>query len=272
MSHRTPQSKKPRIQELGGDALLKVSPVQIFLAVIAPFFFTTAYFIFAAMDLYPAAILMLVLLSYFSYGSVSHDLVHRAYRLPPKLNQCLLSSIELLCLRSGVAYQLVHLKHHQCFPSHEDIEGKAAHMTFLQALLYGVLFQPIILRYALKHHSANKRLLLIEVALIAGIWACALVLRNTYPALLIYCVVIHVGSWIIPLMTSYFPHRSEGDDEYALTKRFRGKLFALLSLEHLYHLEHHLYPTVPHQNWPELARKLDPHLDAKKVKSIVLLK
>ena len=34
----------------------------------------------------------------------------------------------------------------------------------------------------------------------------------------------------------------------------------MLALGHLYHLEHHLYPAVPHQNWPELARRLDPHL------------
>ena len=26
-----------------------------------------------------------------------------------------------------------------------------------------------------------------------------------------------------------------------------------------YHLEHHLYPKVPHQNWKRLARRLDPH-------------
>jgi beta-carotene hydroxylase len=32
-----------------------------------------------------------------------------------------------------------------------------------------------------------------------------------------------------------------------------------VALEHLYYLEHHLYPQVPHHNWPELGRRLDPH-------------
>ena len=30
----------------------------------------------------------------------------------------------------------------------------------------------------------------------------------------------------------------------------------------LYHLEHHLYPAVPHHHWPALARRLDPYFDA----------
>jgi beta-carotene hydroxylase len=44
------------------------------------------------------------------------------------------------------------------------------------------------------------------------------------------------------------------------TRVFRGKVASLIAFEHLYHLEHHLYPSVPHQNWPTLARRLDPYL------------
>jgi beta-carotene hydroxylase len=40
--------------------------------------------------------------------------------------------------------------------------------------------------------------------------------------------------------------------------------------QHLYHLEHHLYPAVPHQRWPQLATRLDPHFDSAGVKPIVL--
>ena len=41
-------------------------------------------------------------------------------------------------------------------------------------------------------------------------------------------------------------------------------------MEHLYHLEHHLYPAVPHHNWPELARRLDPHFRSAGLSLIVL--
>jgi beta-carotene hydroxylase len=38
----------------------------------------------------------------------------------------------------------------------------------------------------------------------------------------------------------------------------------------LYHLEHHLYPAVPHHHWPELARRLDPYLDAADIAPVKL--
>lgn len=67
------------------------------------------------------------------------------------------------------------------------------------------------------------------------------------------------GSWIYPLMTSYVPHLAQGESELWQTRLFRGRVLSCLALEHLYHLEHHLYPRVPHHRWPELARRLDPH-------------
>ena len=76
----------------------------------------------------------------------------------------------------------------------------------------------------------------------------------------IYVALMVAGSWVIPLATSYVPHDVTGADELTQTRAFRGRVASVLALEHLYHLEHHLYPAVPHQNWPELARRLDPHL------------
>jgi beta-carotene hydroxylase len=31
-------------------------------------------------------------------------------------------------------------------------------------------------------------------------------------------------------------------------------------------LEHHLYPMVPHKNWPKLARRLDSYFNGEKLK------
>jgi beta-carotene hydroxylase len=79
-----------------------------------------------------------------------------------------------------------------------------------------------------------------------------------------------MGSWVIPLVTSYVPHDPSGATALAQTRRFRGKVLSVIALQHLYHLEHHLYPGVPHQNWPELARRLDPYLDAAGVPAVKL--
>ena len=55
------------------------------------------------------------------------------------------------------------------------------------------------------------------------------------------------------------------------TKLFRGHVLSWLALEHLYHLEHHLYPGVPHHNWPDLATRLDPHFARAGLQPIKLL-
>ncbi len=265
-------AKKPKITALENGELLRITRAQILLAISIPFFCAFAYFIFTASGNYFIAAGLLVGLSYFSYPSTSHDLAHRAYRLPKKLNDTLLSIIELLCLRSGTAYRVVHMKHHQCFPAHEDVEGKAAHLTFVQALLYGILFQPKVWLYVFHQKPSARKNLLIELTSIFSIWIIALNFINTIPQLLIYCIVMHISSWTIPVMTSYFPHKAEGSTEHEQTKRFRGTLFSILALEHLYHLEHHMYPMVPHQNWAKLAKRLDPYLDSKGVKAIKLIK
>jgi beta-carotene hydroxylase len=52
------------------------------------------------------------------------------------------------------------------------------------------------------------------------------------------------------------------------TRAFRGVVASIIALDHLYHLEHHLFPSVPHHNWPELARRLDPYLGRAGVRPI----
>ena len=93
-----------------------------------------AYWIFAANELWVAAVLSLIVLSFVTYGSTSHDLVHGSLGLNRLTNDLLLSLFEAISLRSGHAYQAAHLNHHARFPHEDDIEGRAAGMTFPQAL------------------------------------------------------------------------------------------------------------------------------------------
>jgi beta-carotene hydroxylase len=90
----------------------------------------------------------------------------------------------------------------------------------------------------------------VVASLIAARWTIA-------PAL--YMALMVAGSWLFPFMTSYIPHDPMGDTVLRQTRLFRGRGLSLVALEHLYHLEHHLYPQVPHHNWPELGRRLDPY-------------
>jgi fatty acid desaturase len=103
-----------------------------------------------------------------------------------------------------------------------------------------------------------------------GEWLAALVCPMLL-SFLTYGSISLMGSWIFPVITAYIPHDARATSELTQTKLFRGKVLSILALEHLYHLEHHLYPGVPHHNWPELAVRLDPFFERAGLRPIKLL-
>src|SRR5579862_1289660 len=133
----------PALHELGPD-LLRISSLRRLVALSLPFFWCSAYFACAVLDWWPLAVFALMALSFVTYGSMSHDLVHRNLNLSRKVNDVLLCLIEGLALRSGHAYQAAHLHHHARYPSSNDIEATAAGKTLIGALGEGLVFQPRI--------------------------------------------------------------------------------------------------------------------------------
>ena len=252
---------KPSIQELGPD-LLRISRTRRVVALACPFLCFGAYFLFAATGHYPLALLAVVVLSFITYGSVSHDLVHANLGLPAGVNRGLLSLVELMMLRSGSVYRIVHLNHHATYPDpKDDPEGAAARFGLARALWDGVVFQFKLGRWAWKRAGAGeRRWMLAEWCGIGAIVGASVAVMALTPIPLAYCGLVYAGSWIIPLITSYLVHDPEGDHVLRQTRLYRGAFYSIVALDHLYHLEHHLYPQVPHQNWKRLARRLDPHL------------
>lgn len=257
---------KPSLDSLGID-LLHTSVWERLRCLVLPFVTAVGFFWAGDRGWWWLALLCAIMQSFFTYASVSHDLVHRTLRLPRWLNELLLTAIEGLNFRSGHAFRVTHLHHHQSFPSADDLEGAAARMSWWRALLDGVTAQPRLGWWALRHsRGANRAWIVVEtIVVIAFASACLF-----SPVGRVYLTVIVAGSWIFPMMTSFMPHDVNGSDPLHQTRLFRGRLIAWLSLEHLYHLEHHLYPQVPHQRWPELARRLDPYFAAEGIQPIIL--
>jgi len=171
----------------------------------------------------------------------------------------------------GHAYRRAHLHHHAHFPDNDDIEAAAAKRSVWGALLEGTTFHVRLWRWALKRTPAQERKLILAEA-----WAACLLFtisvllcRVTF-APLIYVLLITTGAWITPLVTSYIPHDASGRTVLEQTRVFRGRLLSIIGVEHLYHLEHHLYPSIPHQNWPNLARRLDPYFNRVSIKPVRL--
>jgi beta-carotene hydroxylase len=265
---RWPASMPP-LSLLGLD-LLDVTPAQRQYALILPLVSAVALGFCTALGLPVAAVLAAAAYTFYSYGSTSHDLVHGNLGLPRRLNHLLLSVIELAGLRSGHAYQAAHLQHHARFPQADDVEGAAAHGNWIGAILAGPLHQVRIWCWAVRHARRYRPWIIAEglacLAMLLG--AVAAWPMTRVPSA--YLALVVLGSWTFPLITSYLPHDPRGPDALRWTRRFRGNVAAVLFRQHLYHLEHHLYPAVPHQHWPQLAARLDSHLDRAGVKPIVL--
>jgi beta-carotene hydroxylase len=257
----------PRLSDLGLD-LLRIGALRRAVTLAIPFLCVAFYIWFAAEGWWAAAVLAVVCFSFCTYGSISHDLVHRTLGLSRGRNELLLAAIELLAIRSGHAYRLVHLHHHRRFPHEDDIEGAASKMTAIGSLVDGMTLQFRIYRWALARSTVERRWIVAE-----GIGCACLVIVSAalIPITLIpiiYIALVVMGSWIIPFITSYLPHDPTAGDSLRQTRLFRGRILSIVALEHLYHLEHHLYPSVPHHNWPRLARRLDPYFERRGITPI----
>lgn len=259
----------PSLKELGMD-LTRLSLRQQVWALTLPLLCVFAYFLCAFQGWWLPAIISLVYFSFVSYGSISHDLVHRNLGLPKWINEVFLSIIELLAFRSGHAYRASHLNHHARFPHDDDVEGRAAHMRFFRALVEGIRFQFVIIIWAMKHSNRHRILIAVEAAAATSLLISCLVSVTVTPVFAAYAVLLITGSWILPLATVVIPHDAAGSSVLFQTRLFRGKVLSVIALQHLYHLEHHLYPQVPHQNWPKLAKRLDPFFKRSGVQEIRL--
>lgn len=260
----------PTLDVLGRD-LLRVPVWRRAVSLIAPFVLTALFFILAAQGEWIAALACPVLLSFLTYGSISHDLVHRNLGLPRWLNEILLTLIELLAFRSGHAYRAVHLHHHARFPADDDLEGAAAGMSFVRALIEGVGLQPRLWFFAMRQKGPHRPWALFELIAALTLFGASIAVMPITNAPIAYAALMIMGSWIFPVITAYIPHDPHGTSELTQTKLFRGRILSIVALEHLYHLEHHLYPGVPHHNWPVLAMRLDPFFARAGLRPIRLL-
>jgi beta-carotene hydroxylase len=259
----------PPLSMLGQDLLL-VTLVQRCHALVLPLASAAMLGLCVGLGWLVAAPLAAAVYTFYSYGSTSHDLVHRNLGLPRWLNHILLSIIELAGLRSGHAYQAAHLQHHARFPQADDIEGAPAHGTLIGAVLAGPLQQLRIWCWAVRHARRHRAWIVAEGLVCLAIALVALAYWPVTHAPSTYVALVVLGSWAFPLFTGYLPHYPQGANHLSQTRRFRGIVAAVLFRQHLYHLEHHLYPAVPHQHWPQLAARLDPHFDRAGVPPIVL--
>lgn len=265
MSYLDPTSiPVPRLETLGRDLLLTTRR-QRRLACARPFIGLLAFAVAAAFGWWWLTPLI-VFLVFVSVVTVTHDVVHGSLGLSPRQTEWALFIFGGVLLESGHAYRASHLQHHRVFPGPDDPEGDPARMSFWAVIFHGPLFLPRLWWWSFRQtmpaargRAEQRAWLLVEAA-----WACAvpivgLVIYRWTAVVLVYAVLVLVGSWVYPLLTVYLPHHHYGDSPWTQTSTLRGHITPALFLELTYHLEHHLFPAVPSHHLPKLSRRLQPY-------------
>lgn len=250
----------PTPAELGHDLLTTSTRRRI--AVIArPGLCVALYAVFAARGEWPLAVVAVIAL-FVTIVASAHDLVHRSLGLPAWTNEILLSFVAMLVLESGHAYKITHLQHHRRFPLDDDPEGDPARMAFWRAVLEGPIFLFRLWGWSYRRVPRARGWLLLEAGWFVGFVLASIALWPRHPALLVYTVLVIVGSWAYPVTTVYLQHNVHGRNALFQTQTLRGRIVPAFFLELTFHLEHHLYPATPSHRYAELARRLEPYLRA----------
>jgi len=253
----SPNQQIPILSSLGND-LLQTTPYQRVITLLRPFVLLIAYIVVYSLSYWWITPLIVFFL-FIAIVTATHDVVHSSLGLSQRATNWALFIFGGILLASGHSYKISHLQHHRVFPGPDDPEGDPARMTLWQAVFHGPIFLVLLWHWSWKRSSFQERHWLLAEAIQVGfIIVLGIVLWPITHAVLLYVLLVHVGTWVFPLLNVYLPHHNYGQTPFTQTHTLRGRFIPTLFLELTYHLEHHLYPQVPSHNLGKLAQRLEP--------------
>lgn len=202
----------------------------------------------------------------------AHDSYHHSLGTSKRLTTILLLLLSVLLITSLHSIRATHMEHHRNPLGDRDIEGSLAKLPWWQAMLGGVTYRLAIYRQGLRLSShRNQRIIWLEFGLIALVIFVALIFIGltlfnfsavTVPAqvLVYHLLIMMLANASVGIIAVWGVHH---DCDETIARTERNPLINLLTFNLLYHVEHHLFPAVPSNHLPELARRLDivaPHL------------
>ncbi len=213
---------------------------------------------------------ILALLGWFLFFTASfrqaHDGFHRSLGLGKRATDWLLCLSSGLLITSNHAIRQTHLQHHRAPLDESDVEASFYKLKWWQAIAGGTSFW-----LSLQWHGlalANERSgarrerhkIYADFACVAVMLVLALVLCFSFDitVLLYHVLVMVVANSFVGFVAGWCVHHGcgNGDDEI-IARTERNWLVNLLTFNLLFHMEHHLFPTVPTNHLPQLAKRLD---------------
>ena len=195
-----------------------------------------------------------------------HNAFHYAVGISPRAHEWLLFTLSVLMLSAMHAVKWNHLRHHRYSMGDEDIEAMSARMPGWKAMLIGPYFVFMLHKAALQlGKPVVRRWMLFELAAIAGFVSLAAFWGT--PLLVYHVIAMAIGQSLSAFFAVWTVHH-DCDPDHDIARTIRNPYKAFVTYNMFYHLEHHLFPSVPTCHLPELAKRLDcaaPDLKSKQV-------
>ncbi|MDX2226277.1 MAG: fatty acid desaturase [Verrucomicrobiae bacterium] len=226
--------------------------------------------------------------AFFGGAGPIHELSHKTVFKTKAWNEFFLKLYSFLSYHNWVGFRTSHVKHHQV-TIHSDLDGEVVLPFFLKAWHWITVFtfnptapwgtfktlfshargiyisdwERKILGTANDATRAQHRhwaqFVLIGHALLATLF----IVTGQWPLLLIVTLAPFYGAWLAHLCV-YPQHvgMMENSDDFRLCCRTYtcGPLPAFLYWNMQYHVEHHMYPSVPFYNLPKLRKAIESDL------------
>ena len=206
----------------------------------------------------------------------AHDGYHHSLGTGKRTTTGILLLLSVLLITSLHSIRATHMEHHRNPLGDSDIEGSLAKVSWWQAMLGGVTYRLSIYRQGLRLSSRrNQRIAYLEFGLIALVIATALVLSVF--SIAVPAIAMSAQVLMYHILTMMLANASVGiiavwgvhhDCDETVARTERNLLVNFLTFNLLYHVEHHLFPAVPSNHLPQLAKRLDaevPHLTEARV-------
>ena len=204
-----------------------------------------------------------------------HEFGHGTATSSDRLNNLAYYSACFMLLREPTVWRWSHFRHH----GDTIVRGRDAEIVFPRPFarmawvgnLVGLLGVPTMLKRIVKHAggtvgdaeksyipTSEQRKVVIEarayLVLLAGVIALSVVTRSIMP-LLYVGLPTFFGSWLVLFFgTTQHAGLRENVLDYRENTRtvLMNPVFRFLYLNMNYHVEHHMYPSVPYRNLPKL--------------------
>lgn len=195
-----------------------------------------------------------------------HNACHNMMGIPRWGCDLVLFMLSVLMFSAMHAIQVTHLHHHKHFMDDDDIEAAVAKTSGWCALLWGPM-HPIRLHYwGFRLGRFDRRCWIVaEVGAMLISLVLVLLVLDIF-ALKCFLVVMMIGQCLTGFFAVWTVHH--GCDKLEIARTQRGFFKNLITYNIFYHLEHHLFPSVPNCHLPELAKRIDrvaPEMSSKTV-------